>query len=156
MQVGFQVLDCLASKAGVRLTSAKDKAFQARAVIAGQQVVLAKPITFMNLSGEAVGKLTRYYKVCLVAWASCSSMPVLQYTDIDIAPVTHLRVFATRKVTALVIEQIDTLGELQLGFFTCSYLCFMFYMKLLNGFAKRALRGSRKVKDVQRSIQISL
>jgi len=26
--------------------------------------VLAKPITFMNVSGEAVGKLTRYYKVC--------------------------------------------------------------------------------------------
>ena len=63
LQVGFQVLDSLASRAGVSLTSARDKALQARGVIAGQQVVLAKPITFMNLSGEAVGKLTRYYKV---------------------------------------------------------------------------------------------
>ena len=63
--MGFQVLDSLAKQAGVSLTSAKDKALQARGVIAGQQVVLAKPITFMNLSGEAVGKLAQYYKVWL-------------------------------------------------------------------------------------------
>ncbi|KAL3141050.1 hypothetical protein ABBQ32_005560 [Trebouxia sp. C0010 RCD-2024] len=61
--VGFQVLDALARKLGVSLNKAQDKAFQARGTIAGQQVILAKPITFMNLSGEAVGKLTRYYKV---------------------------------------------------------------------------------------------
>ena len=64
VQVGFQVLDRLASRLGLSLNKAQDKAFQARGCIAGKQVVLAKPITFMNLSGEAVGKLTRYYKVC--------------------------------------------------------------------------------------------
>jgi len=62
-QVGFQVLDTLASRLGVSVNRAQDKALQARGTIAGQQVVLAKPITFMNVSGEAVGKLTRYYKV---------------------------------------------------------------------------------------------
>ena len=57
------MLDTLARKLGLSLNKAQDKAFQARGTIAGQQVILAKPITFMNLSGEAVGKLTRYYKV---------------------------------------------------------------------------------------------
>ena len=64
LQVGFQVLDTLARRLGVSLNKAQDKALQARATIAGHQVILAKPITFMNVSGEAVGKLTRYYKVC--------------------------------------------------------------------------------------------
>ncbi len=64
LQVGFHVLDTLAGRLGVSLNRAQDKALQSRATIAGQQVVLAKPITFMNVSGEAVGKLTRYYKVC--------------------------------------------------------------------------------------------
>jgi hypothetical protein len=64
LQVGFQVLDTLAGRLGVSLSRAQDKALQSRATIAGRQVVLAKPITFMNVSGEAVGKLTRYYKVC--------------------------------------------------------------------------------------------
>lgn len=63
LQVGFQVLDTLARRLGVSLNKAQDKALQARGTIAGQQVILAKPITFMNVSGEAVGKLTRYYKV---------------------------------------------------------------------------------------------
>lgn len=61
--VGFQVLDTLAGRLGVALNRAQDKALQTRGTIAGQQVVLAKPITFMNVSGEAVGKLTRYYKI---------------------------------------------------------------------------------------------
>ena len=63
LQVGFQVLDTLASKLGVSLNRAQDKALQARGELAGKQVILAKPITFMNVSGEAVGKLSRYYKV---------------------------------------------------------------------------------------------
>lgn len=63
LQVGFQVLDTLARRLGVSLNKAQDKALQARGTIAGQQVILAKPITFMNVSGEAVGRLTRYYKV---------------------------------------------------------------------------------------------
>ena len=63
LQVGFQVLDTLARRLGVSLNKAQDKALQARRTIAGRQVILAKPITFMNVSGEAVGRLTRYYKV---------------------------------------------------------------------------------------------
>lgn len=61
--VGFLVLDTLAGRLGLSLNRAQDKALQSRANIAGRQVVLAKPITFMNVSGEAVGKLTRYYKI---------------------------------------------------------------------------------------------
>ena len=63
VQVGFQVVDTMASKLGLSLNRAQDNALQARGVIAGKQLVLAKPVTFMNVSGEAVGKLSRYYKV---------------------------------------------------------------------------------------------
>lgn len=66
------MLDSLASRAGASLTGAKDKALQAKAAIAGQQVVFAKPTTYMNLSGEAVGKIMRYYKVWPGMHASCS------------------------------------------------------------------------------------
>lgn len=116
LQVGFQVLDSLASRAGVSLTSARDKALQARGVIAGQQVVLAKPITFMNLSGEAVGKLTRYYKVgiCLhgylhtqtsqIVFASCCCSPApfgyIDLAELQIELLTALNQFCSHFAAA--------------------------------------------------------
>lgn len=75
--VGFQVLDSLASRLGVSLNKAQDKALQARGTIAGQQLILAKPITFMNLSGEAVSKLLQYYKIP-------SQQLLVIYDDLDL------------------------------------------------------------------------
>ena len=64
------------------MTGAKDKALQAKATIAGQQVVLAKPTTYMNLSGEAVGKITRYYKV----WpGTCKLACLMLYMPLPLA-----------------------------------------------------------------------
>ena len=56
--VGFQVVDALARAHGLRFSRQKGaKAHVAEGRIAGQRVLLAKPQTFMNLSGQAVGRL---------------------------------------------------------------------------------------------------
>ncbi len=59
---GFMVLDELAGRWGASFRS-KRKADIARARLNGEELVLAKPLTFMNLSGEAVKKLRRHYRL---------------------------------------------------------------------------------------------
>jgi PTH1 family peptidyl-tRNA hydrolase len=62
--VGFAVLDELAKRAGVDFESAPVEALAARwRRPDGEGVLLAKPMTFMNASGEAVGGLLRYFKI---------------------------------------------------------------------------------------------
>lgn len=61
--VGFMVVDRLAERAGVAVTKKQCSALTAIATIAGEKVCLAKPQTYMNLSGDAVGCLLRYYKL---------------------------------------------------------------------------------------------
>ena len=61
--VGFRVLDKLAAKLGWTWNERRARAVLASGTISGEKVILAKPITFMNLSGESVGELARWYKV---------------------------------------------------------------------------------------------
>ena len=61
--VGFQCLDRLAEAWGLSFSRRKHKALLAQGEIAGLKVVLAKPQTFMNLSGQAVERLARFYRV---------------------------------------------------------------------------------------------
>ena len=61
--VGFEVLDELAGRHGIAFLSAPADALVARIRGAEDTILLAKPLTFMNDSGRAVGELTRYYKV---------------------------------------------------------------------------------------------
>ena len=61
--VGFLVADALAEAAGEPIRKAKHHALTATAVIGGQGVLLMKPTTYMNLSGEAVGDAARFYKI---------------------------------------------------------------------------------------------
>jgi PTH1 family peptidyl-tRNA hydrolase len=61
--VGFDVAEMLADRAGVALSDKKFKARLARARLAGQDVVLMKPGAFMNLSGESVGPAAGFFKV---------------------------------------------------------------------------------------------
>lgn len=61
--VGFQIVDALAAKHGLGFDKRQFKALIASGVIDGQRVLLVKPQTFMNLSGEAVQPLVSYYKV---------------------------------------------------------------------------------------------
>ena len=60
---GFMAGDALAKKLGVSINKARFKALTASAEINGEKVLLMKPQTFMNLSGEAVGEAARFYKV---------------------------------------------------------------------------------------------
>ena len=60
---GFMAGDALAKKLGVSINKARFKALTASAEINGEKVLLMKPQTFMNLSGEAVGQAARFYKV---------------------------------------------------------------------------------------------
>jgi PTH1 family peptidyl-tRNA hydrolase len=60
---GFHCLDCLAQAYGIEFDAKRDKAEVALGRVAGRRVVLAKPQTFMNDSGQAVGALARFFKV---------------------------------------------------------------------------------------------
>src|SRR5207247_7384581 len=61
--VGFRVVDKLASKLGWKWSERRNRAILASGTLGLEKVVLAKPITFMNLSGQAVGELVRWYKI---------------------------------------------------------------------------------------------
>lgn len=60
---GFFVLDRLAEKQGVTIDRIKFKGLCAETVLAGQKVLLLKPSTFMNLSGQSVTEAMRFYKL---------------------------------------------------------------------------------------------
>lgn len=60
---GFMVIDAIAEKAGISVSEKKHKALIGKGVFAGEKVVLVKPQTYMNLSGESIREVTDYYKV---------------------------------------------------------------------------------------------
>lgn len=62
---GFLVGDEFAKAQGVKLDRAKHHALTATCSVAGQKVLLMKPQTFMNLSGDAVSEAMRFYKLPL-------------------------------------------------------------------------------------------
>ncbi len=61
--IGFDVIDELAEQEKIDLSEKKHKAIIGKGYVAGQKCILAKPQTFMNLSGESVRELIDYYKV---------------------------------------------------------------------------------------------
>jgi len=60
--VGFEVLDRVANKLGIAINQSKYKALVGDGVFDGQKVLLAKPQTYMNLSGESVVLFKNKYK----------------------------------------------------------------------------------------------
>jgi PTH1 family peptidyl-tRNA hydrolase len=61
--VGFHVVERLAAANGLRFDQRRNHARLAHGKIEGVRVALVKPQTYMNLSGEAVGPLARFFKV---------------------------------------------------------------------------------------------
>ena len=61
--VGFDVIDQIADKYNISVTERKHRAFCGKGVIGGQKVILVKPQTYMNLSGESVRSVLDFYKV---------------------------------------------------------------------------------------------
>ena len=61
--VGFDVIDALADKYNISVTEREKRAFCGKGIIEGQKVILVKPQTYMNLSGESVRGFLDYYKI---------------------------------------------------------------------------------------------
>lgn len=61
--IGFMAIDALGEEYGIRVDTLKHKALIGKGMIEGQKVILAKPVTYMNLSGEAVREIADYYKI---------------------------------------------------------------------------------------------
>jgi PTH1 family peptidyl-tRNA hydrolase len=80
---GFLTVDRLARGHGLTFARRKGKAKIAEGIIAGQRVILAKPQTYMNLSGESVAKLARFFKIP-------SQRVLVVYDDLDL-PLARLR-----------------------------------------------------------------
>jgi len=63
--VGFMLVDRLSVLLDARMNRLQAKALVASAAYQGRKVILAKPQTYMNLSGQSVGGLARFYKLPL-------------------------------------------------------------------------------------------
>jgi PTH1 family peptidyl-tRNA hydrolase len=61
--VGYMLLDRLAEQLGEQFTRVESKSLVTKTDFEGNRLVLAKPQTFMNNSGQSVGSLLRYYKI---------------------------------------------------------------------------------------------
>jgi PTH1 family peptidyl-tRNA hydrolase len=61
--IGFMVIDRVAETAGIRLGRVQSNAIVGDGSLAQKSLILAKPQTYMNLSGNAVGSLARYYRI---------------------------------------------------------------------------------------------
>lgn len=61
--IGFDAIDVLADRHRIPSSGIQHKAMYGKGMIAGQKVLLAKPVTYMNLSGESVAELVNYYKI---------------------------------------------------------------------------------------------
>lgn len=77
--IGFDAVTRIADDYRISVTEKKHKALCGKGIIEGQKVVLCKPQTYMNLSGESVRELLDFYK------AEPSDLIVI-YDDVSLAP----------------------------------------------------------------------
>ncbi len=82
--VGFETIDFLSDKYKINVSKVKFKAVIGDGDIEGERVILVKPQTFMNLSGECVREIIEWYKIPL-------SNIIIIYDDIDL-PLGKIRV----------------------------------------------------------------
>ena len=75
--VGFNVIDILAKEYDISVTKIKHKALIGEGRIGSEKVLLVKPQTYMNLSGETLIDIYKYYKVDL-------DNIIVIYDDIDL------------------------------------------------------------------------
>lgn len=77
--MGFMAIDRIAQKAGIDVIDLKHKGLCGRGIIGGEKVMLVKPQTYMNNSGECVREIMDYYK-------TDPSDIIVIYDDIDLNP----------------------------------------------------------------------
>ena len=61
--IGWRVLDAFAVKHGLKFDKRQARSIVAQGQVYGRSLVLCKPLTYMNNSGEAVSALSRFYKI---------------------------------------------------------------------------------------------
>lgn len=61
--IGFDVIDVLADKYNIDVTTIKHKALVGKGIIEGEKCVLVKPQTYMNLSGQSLIDVCQFYKI---------------------------------------------------------------------------------------------
>ena len=61
--IGFTMIDAIGNKFGIDVTTKKHKELVGRGIIDGMRVILAKPQTYMNLSGESIREIADFYKI---------------------------------------------------------------------------------------------
>ncbi len=77
--MGFNVINKLSEKYGIEVNKSKFKGLVGNGIIEGEKVVLLKPQTFMNLSGESIVEAMNFYKIQ-------ENELVVIYDDVDIEP----------------------------------------------------------------------
>lgn len=77
---GFDTVDYLAVRHGIAIKEKKHKALAGKGIIAGEKVVLLKPQTFMNLSGESIKEALNFYKL------DETTELIVIYDDISLPP----------------------------------------------------------------------
>ena len=77
--VGFEVIDRLAEKNDILMTERKHRAFCGKGLIGGQKVMLLKPQTFINLSGESVKSAVDCYQIG-------TDELIVVYDDVSLSP----------------------------------------------------------------------
>jgi len=103
--VGFMVLDTLASHFDVSFTRIESKALMTKTNYKGKKILLAKPQTYMNLSGQSVVPLANFYKIPL-------ERTLVAYDEVDL-PFGSLRLrpeggSAGHKGLQSIIDQLGT------------------------------------------------
>ena len=61
--IGFHTIDYIADEMGIKIKKLKFKALYGEGVINGERVILVKPQTFMNLSGESIAEFVKFFKI---------------------------------------------------------------------------------------------
>lgn len=112
--IGFMLLDRLASRLETNFSRVEFRALTTKTRLNSYNIHLAKPQTYMNLSGEAIATLVRYYKIPL-------NHLLVVYDDVDL-PFGTLRLRPSggsggHKGMASIIEKLDTqdIPRLRLG-----------------------------------------
>ena len=103
--IGFMLVSHLAEQLGVTFTRVQSRALVTKADHLGRRVILAKPQTYMNLSGQAVGSLVNFYKIDL-------QHLMIVYDDVDL-PFGRIRIrpsggSAGQKGMQSIINQLGT------------------------------------------------
>ena len=84
--IGFETIDYIAKLYHIRVTKIKHKALLGEGIIQGKKVILAKPQTYMNNSGESIREINKWYKID-------NNHMIVIYDDISL-PVGKLRIRA--------------------------------------------------------------